>query len=81
MKKSRTAMKAGMAVAVYTEDGQGRRLSVHTESEGFSGANTVILATTQKQAKEVIKVLYQLLEELPVDDGPDPRTKKDPITL
>jgi hypothetical protein len=64
MKKSHTKMKAGLLVAVYVEDGQGRRLVV-AENEGLILNKTLILATTKAEAAEAISALKQLSEELP----------------
>ena len=80
--KTHTKMKCGQLVAAYVQDGLGRRL-VLAEPDDFTTAygKTLVLASTQEEAKAAIAVLYQLLEELPVRDGPDPRGRKEPITL
>lgn len=65
--KSHTKMKAGLLVAVYVEDGQGRRLVLAQEHKhGLVLENVLILATTQAEAKQAISVLKQLAEELPL---------------
>ena len=63
-KKSHTKMKAGRLVAIYIEDGQGRRL-VLAQEDGRLLRDPLILATTQTEAKDAIAVLMQLAEELP----------------
>lgn len=63
MTKTQTKLQAGRAVAAYVEDGQGRRLLV--ASPGSFLSNPVIVAMTQKEAKEAIGALKQLMEELP----------------
>jgi hypothetical protein len=65
-RKQHTKMRAGKLVAVYVDDGQGRRL-VLAEPDGYGCTleHTLILATTQREAKAAIVALHQLTEELP----------------
>ena len=64
MSKTHTKMKAGRLVAVYVEDGQGRRIVLSDERhEGC--LERPLLATTQAEARHAVTVLKQLLEELP----------------
>ena len=77
---SKTIQQAGRLVAAYIADGQGRRV-VLADPNDRGWASTMVVGMTQREVKATIATLYQLLEELPVDVGPDPRTRKDPIPL
>jgi hypothetical protein len=59
----RTNMKAGLAVATYVENGQGRRLLVSAGDHGY--LQPVTLATNRREANDAIAALKQLSEELP----------------
>jgi 3-dehydroquinate synthase class II len=63
--KQHTKMRAGRLVAVYVDDGQGRRLVLADEGRYSVAERVMVLATTQAEAKQAIAVLYQLAEELP----------------
>lgn len=75
---SKTKMQAGRLVAAYVDDGQGRRVVLADPNVG-GWSRTMVVGMTQREVRATIATLHQLLEELPVDDGPDPRTRKDPI--
>jgi hypothetical protein len=66
---SRTKQHAGRAVAVYIDDGQGRRLVVataHVFSDGLGALfDPVIVALTKEEAMHASAVLRQLADELP----------------
>lgn len=63
---SATKMKCGRCVAAYVQDGQGRRLVLAREHEsGFLLESPLVLALTQGEARDAIRTLYNLLEELP----------------
>lgn len=63
---SQTKMRAGRLVAVYVDDALGRRIVVATEGTlGFTLERTVVVATTQAEARAAIAALTQLAEELP----------------
>lgn len=69
MPKSHTKLRAGLLVAVYIQDGQGRRLVLADES-ACTRLSSVLerpmtIATNQREAKDAIAALHQLLEELP----------------
>lgn len=67
----KTQMKAGNLVAVYVDDPMGRRLvlakpdpspitgTVHT------AIDPILVGTTQTEVREVIRVLRELMQELP----------------
>lgn len=60
---AKTKMDAGLCIAAYVDDGMGRRLVIAPKTDGFN--TTVIVATTQAEAKAAIGALRQLAEELP----------------
>lgn len=61
---AKTKMRAGHLVAVYVEDGLGRRLVLADhDPDALSLLRPLVFARTQREAK--IAVLRQLLEELP----------------
>lgn len=63
---AKTKMEAGRLVAIYVDDGQGRRLVIADKhSSGFALDRPLVFATTQTEAREAIGVLRQLAEELP----------------
>ena len=68
MNKTHTKMRAGRLVAVYVDDGQGRRLVLAEERSSLVLERPLILATTQREAREAIAALRQLAEELPPGD-------------
>ena len=61
---SKTILRAGRCVVCYSDDGQGRRLSVGTPINGVV-RDPVIVASTKAELVEVIAALKQLAEELP----------------
>ena len=64
----RTKQRAGRAVAIYIDDGQGRRLVVAEANTDVTRPmlfDPVLIAMTQREAKDAIAVLRQLAEELP----------------
>jgi hypothetical protein len=63
---AKTKMQAGRVVAVYVDDGQGRRLVIANEHpSGYALDRPLVFALTQAEAKAAIAVLRQLAEELP----------------
>jgi hypothetical protein len=59
-------MRAGQLLAVYVDDGQGRRLVLAEPGEYTTAlGKTLVLASTQAEARQAIATLHQLLEELP----------------
>lgn len=63
---SRTKMQAGRLVAVYVDDGLGRRVVLGAADARDPVCHTPItLATTQREMKAAIATLHQLCEELP----------------
>lgn len=63
---SKTVVACGRAVAIFTDDGLGRRLAVGTAIHGVV-RDPVIIATTKAEAIEAISALRQLVDELPGD--------------
>lgn len=89
---SKTVQQAGRLVAAYIDNGQGRRVVLGEPEDRVGGGllglgervegKTLVVGRTQAEVKACIATLYQLLEELPVDEGPDPRgTPSDPRAL
>lgn len=64
---SATKLRAGRAVAVYVDDGQGRRIIIATEDRGAL-RDPVVLATNRAELRHVISALRTLAEELPGDE-------------
>lgn len=63
---STTKMRAGRLVAIYIDDGQGRRLVLaQPMASGFAIDRPLVIGDTQKEVREVIATLKQLAEELP----------------
>ncbi len=59
-------MQAGRAVAVYVDDGQGRRLVLaDTDRHGYALEKVIVVAMHQGEARAAIAALKQLAEELP----------------
>lgn len=64
---SKTTMQAGPhAVAVVIDNALGRRLLLAAMPEGGRGyAEPFVIARTQEEAREVVRVLRDLLQDLP----------------
>lgn len=63
---SRTNMRAGRLVAMYVDDGPGRRVVLGDADAGSPVCyQPITLATTQREMKAAIATLHQLCEELP----------------
>lgn len=62
---SQTKLIAGRAVAVYVDDGQGRRVIIATEDRGVL-RNPVVVALTRSELRLAISALRMLEDELPV---------------
>jgi len=63
---SHTKMKAGRLLAVYVDDGQGRRLVLaEPEDDNLVASRTLVFARTQAEAFDALATIRQLVEELP----------------
>ena len=63
---SATKAQAGRVVAVYVDDGQGRRLVLADRGKhGHTLERPLVIATSQAEARAVIAAVHGLLEELP----------------
>lgn len=65
--KQHDKRRAGQAVAVYVDDGLGRRVVVGREGGGTI-RDVVLVASTKAEARHAAAVLRQMADELP--DGP-----------
>lgn len=65
--KQHDKRRAGQAIAVYIEDGQGRRIVIGREERGVV-RDAALVATTKAEARHAAAVLRQMADELP--DGP-----------
>lgn len=67
----KTQMKAGNLVAAYVDDPMGRRLVLAQPDPSpvtgkvYSAVDPIQIGTTQAEVREVIRVLRELMQELP----------------
>lgn len=67
----KTQMKAGNLIAAYVDDPMGRRLILakpdysHITGSVLAAVDPVLIGTTQTEVREVIRVLRELMKELP----------------
>lgn len=54
-----------MPIAAYIDDPMGRRLVLTPPDTAYSTGEPIQIATTQTEAREVIRVLRELAQELP----------------
>lgn len=59
-------MKAGTLVAAYVDDPMGRRLVLAQRDTAHGASDPIQIGTTQTEVREVIRVLRELMQELPV---------------